>query len=296
MQIEQYENCLHFRAVWSIIRSSSSSRQHQATNSNASSKQPDRQGTQQPPISVCSNTTHHQSSPREISPVPYWPWWVINLISGRLNHYFIIFPGDDRILIFASPEQLHVLQTAQDFLVDGTFKVVPDIFYQLFVIRAIYRQHTIPVVYALLRRKDAGTYSRLFDEIVKIAPTWLPASVMMDFEQVLISSLKKKFRSVSLSDCYFHLRQSIHRKLQVRKILQSKHNWLTIFLVLESWASNPMSNKPNVRAQHPQNCSIGLLWSELCREQFRLALWTIRRAIWQYSGLFWRNLYRYVAN
>ncbi|CAF2047910.1 unnamed protein product [Rotaria magnacalcarata] len=85
-------------------------------------------------------------------------------------------PGDDRILIFASPEQLHVLQTSQDFLVDGTFKVVPEIFYQLFIIHAVYRQHTVPVVYALLRRKDAGTYTCLFDEIVKIAPNWLPAS------------------------------------------------------------------------------------------------------------------------
>ena len=75
------------------------------------------------------------------------------------------------------------------------------------------------MVYALLRRKDAGTYTRLFDEIVKIDPNWLPASVMMDFEQASVSSLKKKFRSVSLSGCYFHLRQSIHRKLQVRKIL-----------------------------------------------------------------------------
>ena len=166
---------------------------------NASSKQPYRQRTQQPPISVCSNTTHPQPSPGAISPVRYWLWSVINLISGRLNHYFIIFPGDNRILIFANPEQLHVLQAAQDFLVDGTFKVVPEIFYQLFIIHAVYRQHTIPVVYALLRRKDAGKYSSLFGEIVKIAPTWLPASVMMNFEQASISSLKKKFRSVSLS-------------------------------------------------------------------------------------------------
>ncbi|CAM4944344.1 unnamed protein product [Rotaria socialis] len=73
------------------------------TNPNASSKQPDRQGTQRPPISICSNATHPQSSPGTIPPVRYWPC-------------------DDRIIILASPEQLHVLQTSQDFLVDGTFK------------------------------------------------------------------------------------------------------------------------------------------------------------------------------
>ena len=102
---------------------------------------------------------------------------------------------------------------------DGTFKVVPEIFYQLFIIHAVFRQHTVPVVYALLRKRDAGTYSRLFDEVVKIAPNWSLASIMLDFEQASISALKKKFRAVSLSGCYFHLRQSIHRKLQVRKII-----------------------------------------------------------------------------
>ena len=141
-----------------------------------------------------------------------------------MNHSFIIFPDDDRILIFANSKQLHVLQAAQDFLLDERFRVVPEIFYPLFIIHTIYRQHTIPVVYALLRSKDAGTYSRLFDEIVKIAPTWSLASVMMNFERASISSLKKKFRSVSLSGCYFYLRQGTHRKLQVKMILQSKHN------------------------------------------------------------------------
>ncbi|CAF1509673.1 unnamed protein product [Rotaria sordida] len=35
-------------------------------------------------------------------------------------------PGDDRILIFASDEQLGILQSAHHFMSDGTFKVVPE--------------------------------------------------------------------------------------------------------------------------------------------------------------------------
>jgi hypothetical protein len=53
---------------------------------------------------------------------------------------------------------------------DGTFKVVPEIFYQLYIIHTLYRDHVIPVCYALLRRKDASTYDRLFNEILKFAP------------------------------------------------------------------------------------------------------------------------------
>lgn len=134
------------------------------------------------------------------------------------------FVGDDRILIYASPEQLHVLQSSEDFLVDGTFKIVPEIFYQLFIIHAVYRRHVIPVVFALLRKKSTDTYDRLIDEILKVAPNWSPIRVMMDFEQASINAFKRKFPSVALSGCYFHLRQSIHRKIQVPKPFYPKNN------------------------------------------------------------------------
>jgi hypothetical protein len=124
--------------------------------------------------------------------------------------------GDDRILIFASPEQLQILQTSTEFLVDGTFKVVPEIFYQLFIIHAVYRNYVVPVTYALLRRKNTDTYLRLINEILEIAPDWSPRSMMMDFEQASINAFRTKFPTVQLSGCYFHLRQSIHRKIQVK--------------------------------------------------------------------------------
>ena len=58
--------------------------------------------------------------------------------------------GDDRIVIFASNEQLGILQSAHHFIFDGTFKVVPEIFYQLYIIHAVYSDHINPVSYALL--------------------------------------------------------------------------------------------------------------------------------------------------
>ena len=126
-----------------------------------------------------------------------------------------LLAGEDRILIYAGPDQLKVLQESKDFLVDGTFKVVPEVFYQLFIIHAVYRDHVVPVVYALLRKKNADTYDRLITEVLKVAPGWSPNTVMMDFEQASINAFKNKFPSVVLSGCYFHLRQSIHRKIQV---------------------------------------------------------------------------------
>ncbi|CAF4556485.1 unnamed protein product, partial [Didymodactylos carnosus] len=125
-------------------------------------------------------------------------------------------PGPDRLLIFSSPEQLSVLETATDFLVDGTFEVVPEIFYQLYVIHAVYRGHVIPVVFALLRRKNAVTYQRLINHIIEFAPLWYPESILLDYEKAAKNVFETGFPHVTLSGCYFHLRQSVHRQLQTR--------------------------------------------------------------------------------
>ncbi|CAF3152751.1 unnamed protein product, partial [Rotaria sp. Silwood2] len=98
---------------------------------------------------------------------------------------------------------------------DGTFKVVPEIFYQLYIIYLVYRRHVMPVVYALLRLKDAETYKRLINEILKFALRWLPETIMLDFEQACIKANQTSFPTAILSDCYFHLRQNVHHKIQV---------------------------------------------------------------------------------
>ncbi|CAF1609892.1 unnamed protein product [Didymodactylos carnosus] len=118
------------------------------------------------------------------------------------------------MLIFASSEQLDILQSCDDFLVDGTFKVVPEIFYQLYVVHAIYRGHVVPVIYSLLSRKNSDTYQRLINEIVEFAPCWFPGSILLDFEKACINVYDSSFVNISLSGCYFHFRQNLHRQLQ----------------------------------------------------------------------------------
>ena len=75
----------------------------------------------------------------------------------------------------------------------------------------------VPVIFALLRGKDAETYKRLIDEIFKFAPHWLPQTIMLDFEQTCVKVYQTNFPNVVLSECYFHSRQNIHRKLQVKQ-------------------------------------------------------------------------------
>ncbi|CAF1347396.1 unnamed protein product [Rotaria sordida] len=123
-------------------------------------------------------------------------------------------PSNERILIFASTEQFNILQSTTDFLINGTFKVVPVIFYQRYIIHAIYRGHVVPVAYVLLRRKNGATYNDLVDRVLEFAPHWTPDSIMLDFEQACIGAYDTSFPDALLSDCYFHFRQNLHRKLQ----------------------------------------------------------------------------------
>ncbi|CAF2115230.1 unnamed protein product [Rotaria magnacalcarata] len=122
-------------------------------------------------------------------------------------------PSDDRILLFACTKQLDILQSTDDFLVDGTFKVVPEIFYQVYIVHAVYPGHVVPVLYALLRRKNAVICHNLVHQLLRFAPNWNPVSIMLDFEQACIGVFDTSFPNVLLSGCYFHLRQSIHHKI-----------------------------------------------------------------------------------
>ncbi|CAF3449814.1 unnamed protein product [Rotaria socialis] len=149
-----------------------------------------------------------------------------NLIPDKLtttkrNSLFLQFdsgPGNDRIIIFASAEQLQLLESDEQLLVDGTFKVTPSIFYQLYVMRMVYRNAVLPVVFALLPNKTQETYRRLIDKLSEICPLWSPKFIMMDSELASINAFGDKFvtttNSSIISGCFFHLQNSIQRKLQ----------------------------------------------------------------------------------
>ena len=126
--------------------------------------------------------------------------------------------GDHRVLIFASPNQLDILSEAEEILIDGTFKVTPTIFTQLYTIHGVYRNGVFPLVFALLSDKQQQTYQKLINELRRLCPSWNPKSVMVDFEKAAINAFEATFNStanqISISGCFFHLQKSILRKIQ----------------------------------------------------------------------------------
>ncbi|CAF4417542.1 unnamed protein product [Rotaria socialis] len=177
------------------------------------SKLPDPPRIKLPPLDHIKRTIQQQRKRIDLPPAPNnmdFPCIPTILQTTKRNDNFLRIdtgPGPDRVLIFSSPEQTAILKSACDFLMDRTVDVVPEIFYQLYVIHAVDRGHVIPVVFCLLQRKSTATYKKMINKIVEFAPTWSPRTIMLDFEKAVANVLSNNFPQACLSGCYFHLRQ-----------------------------------------------------------------------------------------
>ncbi|KAM7293457.1 uncharacterized protein ISCGN_026587 [Ixodes scapularis] len=70
------------------------------------------------------------------------------------------FGDRNRILVFATQRNLDCLSRSKAWFMDGTFKVTPSIFFQVYTVHGMYKDAVIPLVYALLPNKTEETYQR----------------------------------------------------------------------------------------------------------------------------------------
>ena len=119
----------------------------------------------------------------------------------------------DRILIFASDDNLDLLIRHRHWLADGTFKCAPAVFYQLFTLHVYIEGSVVPAVYALLPNKTQQTYQRMLLEFSKLRQ-FNPESIVTDFERATINAVQVVFPNVSQSACFYHFSQCIYRQVQ----------------------------------------------------------------------------------
>ena len=133
-----------------------------------------------------------------------------------------------RIIIFGTVENLRQLMRCERWFLDGTFKVVPVIFFQLFVVMGSFSQRirgtdvrqqlALPLVYALMEDKTEDSYTKILEMVYKHChdhntPTSIPALIMTDFELAIINSAKQ-INDEQVRGCFFHLCQSVYRYIQ----------------------------------------------------------------------------------
>ena len=122
--------------------------------------------------------------------------------------------GDiNRMIMFATAKMISILKTSQSWYADGTFKVAPQQFYQLYTIHAEKDGYIFPCVYVLVTEKTELTYSRMLGKLLDLEPALNPLYVMLDFEKAAINAFEEGFVAV-VSGCFFHFSQNIYRKIQ----------------------------------------------------------------------------------
>ena len=154
---------------------------------------------------------------QEAAPLPPVPVDKNFIIPDQFKEFVLVDSGmdDQRILIFGCSELLNGLERSRFWLADGTFKVVPTLFFQLYTIHFSLTDGITPIgLYCLLANKTRDTYDRLLIEVKRLAPAAAPDVILIDFESAAMSAFRQGFPQAQVKGCYFHLTQSIMRKAQ----------------------------------------------------------------------------------
>lgn len=125
---------------------------------------------------------------------------------------------NDRIIVFGTNSNLTLLKEFTNWCADGTFKVSPTLFLQLYTIHALIDSKAIPLIFALLRNKKKETYVRMLKKLTELAPSINPHTILIDFELAAVNAFSEVFSDVTLVGCYFHLSQNLWRQIQKIKV------------------------------------------------------------------------------
>ncbi|CAF4837510.1 unnamed protein product [Rotaria socialis] len=125
--------------------------------------------------------------------------------------------GQDRILVFASDQQLELLFESDTIFMNGTFDTSPANFKQVYLIHVHKFDHGLPVAFCLLPNKRGKTYTALMEQLQEQANIMgkqvNSKRIVTDYEPGLMPILEQAFPKALHSGCMFHFNQAIHRKI-----------------------------------------------------------------------------------
>jgi len=126
--------------------------------------------------------------------------------------------NEERMLVFATRQNLEHLVAADVVYGDGTFYTCPDMFTQLYTLHAMVDNVMFPLLFALLPGKSRDIYTRLFRHIRDACEekqlTFNPRTLFIDYEMAVKGAAELVFPGVEVKGCFFHFTQCIWRKAQ----------------------------------------------------------------------------------
>ena len=110
--------------------------------------------------------------------------------------------GDNRILVFATNENIQLLAESQSWFMDGTFKTSPELFFQVYTIHTEYCLVSMP--FFPTNNKLQPTYHRLFEILKEHQNALAPQNVMVDFKLAVLKAIDASFPDSRKKGCFFH--------------------------------------------------------------------------------------------
>ena len=137
-----------------------------------------------------------------------------NIVKGD-----ILLENGKRIVMFSSNALLDIAARASEILGDGTFKITPKLWHQVFVISVqVTSEVYVPAAVFLLPDKMGISYSAafsLFREALETRGLSLAAKwFMSDFEPAIKIALTEQFPLIKPKGCSFHFSKAIITKVQ----------------------------------------------------------------------------------
>lgn len=120
-----------------------------------------------------------------------------------------------RVLAITCSATLTILNRLHKVVyIDGTFKIAPPQFKQLWILRAniLGSESVAPLIFFLLEDKTKVSYSSALDIIRRSCPHFACETAMLDFEKAEHSSINDVFPGTQLRGCFFHWKQCLIRK------------------------------------------------------------------------------------
>jgi hypothetical protein len=125
---------------------------------------------------------------------------------------------DDRLIIFGTVHNLRLLCQSDTIYMDGTFKMAPEMFSQVYSIHICYLGTMLPMAIALLPAKTQQTYSRFLrlvsEAAMRYGMQFQPHTVCIDFESAMIAAVQEVLNNARIRGCLFHFSQALWRKIQ----------------------------------------------------------------------------------
>ena len=121
-----------------------------------------------------------------------------------------------RVLVFSTDIALDACNVSDidTCFGDGTFKIAPILFEQLWIVRARFDAANLPICYALLQDKTPESYGAVLAFLHLRCPLLNPSTFILDFEVAEHIAVRNVFPRCTIRGCLFHFCQCQLRRFR----------------------------------------------------------------------------------